>query len=224
MDKLGVPYTIDHLPLHMARKRRPGTVRKPRTITIHSTANPTSRAANERKWLANPNNKADYVGWHVCVDQAGAIEAIPPTEVAWHAGDGGTGPGNAYSIGVEICESGDRAKTLLNAAKVVAVLLREHGLTTADLRQHNDWNGKNCPRILREGNKWQEFKVAVEAWYNMAGSSPLTLEAAVKVLAEAGIVNSPQYWLDNAQAGKTVKGDYVATVILRTAAKLKGVK
>ena len=25
------------------------------------------------------------------------------------------------------------------------------------LRQHHDWSGKNCPRILRDAGRWGEF-------------------------------------------------------------------
>jgi hypothetical protein len=35
-----------------------------------------------------------------------------------------------------------------------------------------------------------------------------------------GIINSPQYWLDNAKVGKTCRGDYVKTLIERLAKRL----
>lgn len=162
--KNGVPYIVDHIP-RSTRRRRPGTIRVPRTITMHSTGNPTSTARNERDWLTNPANINEFAGWHVVVDDREAIEAMPLNEVAWHAGDG-NGEGNSFSIGVEVCESGNRARTLLNAAKVVAALLRENGMTTDNLRQHWNWNRKNCPRILRKGNGWSEFVASVQAWLN----------------------------------------------------------
>ena len=34
------------------------------------------------------------------------------------------------------------------------------------------------------------------------------------------IINSPQYWLDNARKGKTVNGEYAAILIKRVAALL----
>ena len=48
------------------------------------------------------------------------MRLIPLNEVARHAGDGGSGTGNRRSISIEICESGDRAKTLENAIKLTA--------------------------------------------------------------------------------------------------------
>ena len=93
----------------------------PQYITIHSTGNTKSTARNERDWLTNPTN-GRQASWHICVDEKEAIEAIPLNEVAWHAGDG-RGPGNMSSFSIEFCESGDRHKTLLNAAEFGAKIL-----------------------------------------------------------------------------------------------------
>lgn len=48
------------------------------------------------------------------------------------------------------------------------------------------------------------------------------LADAVEVLRQAGIINSPDYWLQNARPGKQVIGEYAATLILKTAKRLKG--
>ncbi len=49
---------------------------------------------------------------------------------------------------------------------------------------------------------------------------PETTEAAIDRLHKAGVINSPDYWLENAQAGKTCRGDYVAGLIRNMAGKL----
>ena len=216
---MSVPYTINHIPLKLIG-RRPGIVRVPKTLTIHSTGNPRSTARNERSWLTNPANLRPQTGWHVVVDEREAIEAIPLNEVAWHAGDGGSGEGNRFSIGVEICESGNRAKTLSNAAQVVAKLLEDNGLTMSDIRQHHDWSGKNCPRILRTGTLWQEFLAAVEAHFkNEEPADPLA--EAVAVLLQAGVIGSPEHWLTNARPGRTVRGEVAAALIIKMAGRLR---
>jgi len=136
----------------------------PQYITIHSTGNPNSTARNEREWLTNPTNKVT-ASWHICVDEKEAIEAIPLNEVAWHAGDGGSGTGNRRSISIEICESGDRAKTLENAIKLTAKLLKERGWGVDRLRRHYDWSKKICPRIFYDGGKWttwEQFRQVVQ--------------------------------------------------------------
>lgn len=130
--------------LRKGHRLRPGGAYPKTTITIHSTANAKSTALNERAWLDNPTNNR-YASWHYCVDESGVVQAIPNNEEAWHCGDE---DGNRTSLSIEICESGDRVKTLLNAAKLVAEKLTEHGLTIKELRRHADWVEKDCPRIL----------------------------------------------------------------------------
>ncbi|WP_252891413.1 peptidoglycan recognition protein family protein [Thermoclostridium stercorarium] len=135
-------YVTDHIPKTTPYNRRPGYSMTPEYITIHSTGNPTSTARNERAWLTNPNNNVT-ASWHIVVDEKEAIEAIPLNEVAWHAGDGGNGTGNRKSIGIEICESGDRQKTLKNAAELVAKLLKERG-----------WGVDSCAGIMTGAVKY----------------------------------------------------------------------
>ncbi len=92
------------------------------TITIHNTGNPSSTARNERAWLTNPTNTRT-ASYHIVIDEREAIECLPLNENAWHSGDGsGATSGNRTSIGVEICESGNYAKTLDNAATLVAAM------------------------------------------------------------------------------------------------------
>lgn len=152
-------YIVDHIP---KGRIRPGTKMTPTTITIHSTGNPKSTAKNERGWLTNPANDR-IASWHICVDEKEAVEAIPLNEVAWHAGDG-NGQGNRASIGIEICESGDREKTLANAVRLVVKLLKERGWGVDRLRRHYDWSGKVCPRILmaNDWRGWKDFIKTVE--------------------------------------------------------------
>lgn len=145
-------YTIDHIPKSTPYNRRPGLPMTPTTITIHNTGNPSSTARNERAWLTNPSNDRT-ASYHIVVDEHEAIECIPLNEVAWHAGDG-NGDGNRKSIGIEICESGDYAKTLDNAATLVAKLLKERGWGVDRLRRHYDWSGKICPRLMYDGGRW----------------------------------------------------------------------
>ena len=145
--------TQNHIP--KGSKKRPGRAMTPKHLTIHSTANLKSSARDERSWLTNPGNDSS-TGWHIAVDEREAIEAIPLCEMAYHAGDG-SGPGNTQSVGLEICESGDREKTLENAMQVSAATLKRLGLNASALRQHHDWSGKNCPRILRDTGRWNEF-------------------------------------------------------------------
>jgi N-acetylmuramoyl-L-alanine amidase len=153
-----VNYKVQHIPI--SKDKRPGTKINPQYITIHSTANPKSTAQNERDWLLNQSNTRT-ASWHICVDEKQAIEAIPLDEIAWHAG---TTAGNMTSIGIEICESGDRAKTIQNTVELVAQMLFERDWSVDRLRRHFDWSGKNCPRIMSANNweDWEKFKNDVQ--------------------------------------------------------------
>lgn len=48
----------------------------------------------------------------------------------------------------------------------------------------------------------------------------LALKQAVDILAERGMIGTPEYWIEHAKAGKTVNGEYAATLIERMAALL----
>lgn len=151
-------YIVDHIP--KSKTKRPGTKIVPEYITIHSTGNLKSTAQNERDWLVNPSNNRT-ASWHICVDEKQAVEAIPLNEIAWHAGNR---QGNTKSIGIEICESGDRAKTIQNTVELAAQMLFERNWGIERLRRHFDWSGKNCPRIMSANNwqAWTGFKLSVE--------------------------------------------------------------
>lgn len=140
----------------------------PQYLTVHSTSNETSTAQNERDNL-NRSNNTTSTGFHIVVDDKEAIECIPLNMVAYHAGDGTNGTGNTLSIGMEICESGDRAKTLQNAVEVAAKILYEKDWGIERLKRHYDWSKKNCPRILNYNNwqGWNEFKSRVQGHLNL---------------------------------------------------------
>ena len=147
-------YVVDHIPKTTGYNRRPGIALAATTLTIHNNANPTSTARNERVWLTNPSNNRT-ASYHIAIDERGAIEVLPLTEVGWHAGDGsGSASGNRTSIGIEICESGNYEKTLTNAVSLIAKMLHERGWDTTRLRRHYDWSGKNCPRLMNVDGKW----------------------------------------------------------------------
>lgn len=178
-----VEYKIEHIP---KGKIRPGTKINHTTITIHSTANPKSTAMNERNWLTNPSNTR-IASWHIAVDEQMAVEAIPLDEIAYHTG---TSQGNNTSIGIEICESGDRAKTLLNAVELTAKLLHERNWGTDKLRRHYDWSKKICPRILSANNweGWNGFKIQVQRELDKL-KSKVKINYKGKVIEVDGYVN-----------------------------------
>ena len=135
----------------------------PEYITVHNTSNSAS-ALNEISYMKNNNNATSY---HVCIDEQYVIQAIPFNRNAWHAGDGANGTGNRKSIGIEIARSTSTDTTLFqraeeNAAKYIATLLKQYGWTTAKVKRHKDWSGKNCPHKTMEKG-WERFIKMIQA-------------------------------------------------------------
>jgi N-acetylmuramoyl-L-alanine amidase len=177
------------------RRNRPGYKLEPRYITIHDTANTQTGAdarAHANYLKSHPNLEAS---WHFTVDDKVIIQHLPLNENGWHAGDGASGTGNRQSIGIEICENrdGNRAKAEANAAWLVAKLLKDFSLGLDRVKQHYDWSGKNCPRVLRARvNGWAGFLTAVQEH----------LSPPVQTL----IVGPPQATMRQAQAWARARG------------------
>lgn len=147
-------------------KQRPGYAMTPQYITIHSTGNPKSTAQNEANYVCyNSDRQASY---HYVCDDSQIIQVLPVNEVAWHAGDGGSGIGNRKSVAIEICEPGDRKKAVDNAVWLTKELMRDLSIDKAHIKQHHDWSGKDCPRILRDsayikdGIDWAYFMAQID--------------------------------------------------------------
>lgn len=72
--------------------------------------------------------------------------------------------GSSHGIGIESCTNsdGDYGVTERRLAKLVASLVIEYGLTIYDIKQHNDFSGKNCPAVLRSLGYWDRFIYLVQ--------------------------------------------------------------
>ncbi len=193
------------------RRNRPGYAMSPKYITIHDTAN-TQAGADAKahaRYLKSNAAAAIPASWHFTVDDRVIVQHLPLNENGWHAGDGSTGTGNRESIGIEICENRDGVRTEAekNAAWLVAKLLKDHGLSIDRVRQHYDWSGKNCPRVLR-GRKggWQGFLAAVEAHLKTEAeiTRPIGIYVDGKKADEVG------YLIDNATY---VRASYLIALI-----------
>lgn len=158
---------------------------RPRYITIHSTQNYSAGA--ERHSLAlkrgalrsrktRTGNRIGYLIWHFTVDQGVAIQHMPTSEQGEHADF--RGPGNLYSIGVEMCEErgSNLRATIDRTAKLTAVLMKRHGIPLNNVVPHYHWPrrgknppNKNCPHFLldngRPGRKWKQFHRHVNSYY-----------------------------------------------------------
>ena len=75
--------------------------------------------------------------------------------------------GNRNSVGIEMCvnQSGDIYDSYQRNAKLVADILYRNNLDLTRVKQHNTFDGKNCPQVLIAGNYWTEFMEMVAINY-----------------------------------------------------------
>lgn len=200
-----------------------GVTIKPLYITVHETDNTAAGAnadAHYRYWNSNDSANSSV---HFVVDDTKVIQLLELNQKAWHVGDnkGYSNITNNNSIGIEVCvnSDGDYAKARQNAIELVQYLLGVTGLSVDKVVRHNDASGKYCPRkMLDNPQLWTDFKNAVSA----ANANPtMSLEDAVNVLVQKGIIKTPEYWTANAVFGKVVSGEYTGLLIRRVAERLK---
>jgi N-acetylmuramoyl-L-alanine amidase len=154
-----------------------------RYITIHATENPTGNAYNHALALKRGalrahkrpgGNRIGFLTWHFTVQEDVAIQHLPTNEQGEHADF--NGPGNNYSIGIEMCEhrGNDLARTIDRTAKLAAFLMVEHNVPLSRVVPHYHWPrrganppNKDCPHFLldngRPGATWRWFIQRVEA-------------------------------------------------------------
>ena len=166
---------------------------QPRYITIHSTQNFSRGADALRHSEALKNgklrarkmrgfNRIGYLVWHFSVDEDRAVQHLPTNEQGEHADF--SGPGNRYSIGIEMCENrgNSRAATIERTAKLTAYLMQKHDISLRKVVPHYHWPRrglsqphKNCPHYLLDnghpGGKWQWFLAKVNKYYQAIGGS-----------------------------------------------------
>lgn len=158
------------------RHNRPMT---PRYITIHSTQNETGDAYAHAKALkrgALRGGTIGYMSWHFTVQDNVVIQHIPTSERGEHADF--DGPGNRYSIGIEMCEhkGNDLARTIDRTALLTACLMYHHNIPVENVVPHYHWPRyvystphKDCPHFLMDRGKpgatWKWFLSRVQRHY-----------------------------------------------------------
>lgn len=143
-------------------------------ITIHNTGS-MAPAKNQHNYMKNINKSGERkASWHFSVDDKDIYQAQSCNFEMWHCGDT---TGNRNSIGIEICQSDNKAtqeKIYRNAIELVKILMKYYNIPITKVVQHNKWSGKNCPQYLREnkfGFNWNWFidqckgKIANESNY-----------------------------------------------------------
>lgn len=185
----------------------------PRYITIHSTQNFSSGADALKHSEALKNgklrsrkriggNRIGYLVWHFSVDEDRVVQHLPTNEQGEHADFGG--PGNRYSIGIEMCENrgNSRSATIERTAKLTAYLMHEHDIPLRKVVPHYHWprrglspSHKNCPHYLldngRPGAKWRWFLDKVNEYYQSIDKSSTQTVSTLSASTRPGAQASP---------------------------------
>ncbi|AZJ43687.1 N-acetylmuramoyl-L-alanine amidase [Bacillus velezensis] len=183
-----VKITKDFIPV--GHNNRPGYAMNPAYITVHNTAN-TARGANAAMHARYEKNPETPTSWHFTVDEKEIYQHLPLNENGWHAGDGNSGTGNRKSIGIEICENsdGDFEKAVVNAQWLIKKLMKEQGISLANVVPHQHWSGKYCPHKLLD--RWDSFKAGISGAPSKTVNSPVdkTKESYIKNTVIADSLN-----------------------------------
>lgn len=187
-----VVFRVDLIPKSNTTSR-PGYPMEPCTITQHNTGN-RRKGANADMHTEYVDNTPSYVSWHFTVDDKEIIQELPINENAWHAGDGGNGPGNRTSIAIETCEHEgiDWQKAKENTIKLIVFLMNKvQSLRPDPVVPHRAWSGKYCPhRILDEG--WGQYIKDIKV-FKESLNKELTLEEALKIINQKCDIDI-KYW------------------------------
>ena len=153
----GTVATRDILELDEKGYTRPGIyLEELKYITYHDTANinENADAKMHNTYMYGEGNRTSRArSWHYTVDDTYIYHNVPDNEVTWQGDDY---EAYAKSIGIETCVNvgSDFYRTWQRMGKLVAKLLYEYGLSSDAVKQHYDWNKKDCPKTLRNNGLW----------------------------------------------------------------------
>ena len=144
-------------------------------IVIHYVGSGSSSAGNAK------NNCVYFAGGNHNASDGGIWEyADPSLYYTWHCGDGHGKYGitNANSIGIEVCQNGDRPfteKEIGYLAELVPSLMAKYGVSASNVVRHYDASRKSCPLYyVKRSSEWTSLKQRItgsaNGWVKENGS------------------------------------------------------
>ena len=148
-------------------------------IVVHYTANNGDTARDNLDYYARVKKE---ISCHFFVDETEVCCSVPWDNTAYHCGTKGKYKHkycrNTNSIGIELCSRIDskgkyyfKDETVHNAARFVALQMKNYNIPISNVIRHYDVTGKSCPRPFVESSQaWANFKNLVMKYYN--GNTP----------------------------------------------------
>lgn len=139
-------------------------------ITYHDTANNTATADAQSHWtymIGDYNRTTRARSWHYTVDDKCIIQNIPDDEVTWQ---GDHYIAYSQSIGIETCINYGCNLDIIwhRMGKLCAKLMEKFHMDMSSIKQHYDWNRKECPHTLRANNLYSYALDMIEAEWIVA--------------------------------------------------------
>ena len=137
-------------------------------IVVHYTGSGTSKTGSAKancQYFGRADRQASA---HYFIDDGGIWEyADPKAYYTWHCGDGHGKYGitNSNSIGIEVCQDGDRPFTEVEIrylTELVRYLMNQFGVPASHVVRHYDASRKLCPLYYaKRSSEWDKLHKAI---------------------------------------------------------------
>ena len=139
-------------------------------IVVHYVGAGSSSAGNAKNNCIYFSRGDRQASAHYFIDDGGIWEyADPKTHYTWHCGDGHGKYGitNGNSIGIEVCQDGDRPFTqteIRYLTQLVTYLMNQFGVPASRVVRHYDASRKLCPLYYaKRSSEWEKLRKAITA-------------------------------------------------------------
>lgn len=139
-------------------------------IVVHYVGAGSSKSGNAKNNCIYFSRGDRQASAHYFIDDGGIWEyADPKTHYTWHCGDGHGKYGitNGNSIGIEVCQDGDRPFTqteIRYLTQLVTYLMNRFGVPASRVVRHYDASRKLCPLYYaKRSSEWEKLRKAITA-------------------------------------------------------------
>lgn len=129
------------------------------------------------------------------------------------------GIGNGNSISIEICINKDSNNDIAvaNAIELTKYLMKQYNINIDKVVRHYDASRKNCPQSFNNNGDWSKWTWFKNQLIDTKPEIKTVIDEAFKqnleILKSYNVINTIEYWLNNATEGQTVKGEYAKIIL-----------